>query len=140
MWQGIQDITNYRGCAATTEDLSAPLAEELNYFSARFETSQQQHSSASALLPPSPGSCTTPLTVEWWEHDVRQVLLAVNPKKAAGPDGVPGKVLRACAPQLTLIIFTRIFNLSLDKAVITSCLKSSHNHPSAGEVSHRQPK
>ncbi len=103
-------------------DLSASVAEELNSFFARFETSQQQHSSASALPPPSPSSCTTTLTVS--EHDVRRVLLAVNPKKAAGPDGVPGKVLRACAHQLTSI-FTRIFNLSLAQAVIPPCLKSA---------------
>uniref|UniRef100_A0A8C5G818 Reverse transcriptase domain-containing protein n=2 Tax=Gouania willdenowi TaxID=441366 RepID=A0A8C5G818_GOUWI len=58
------------------------------------------------------------------ERDVRRVLLAVNPRKAAGPDGVPGKVLRACAHQLTPI-FNRIFNLSLNQAVIPPCLKSA---------------
>lgn len=36
VWRGIQDITNFRGCGALTEDLSAPLAEELNCFFARF--------------------------------------------------------------------------------------------------------
>ena len=93
VWRGIKDITNFRGCDASTEVLSVPLAEELNSFFARFETPQLQHSSAPAMPPPPPlpGSHTTPLTVQ--EHDVRWVLLAVNPKKAAGPDGVPGKVL-----------------------------------------------
>ena len=52
------------------------------------------------------------------------MLLAVNPKKAIGPDRVPGKVLRACAHHLALI-FTRIFNLSLAQAVIPPCLKSA---------------
>ncbi|KAI2659609.1 putative RNA-directed DNA polymerase from transposon BS [Labeo rohita] len=126
VWQGIRDIINYRDCHVTTGDPSAPLAEELNSFFARFEKEQQQHSSAPALLPlqppPSSGSCTTPLTVT--EQDVRRVLLAVNPRKAAGPDGVPGKVLRACAPQLALI-FTAISYLSLAQAVIPSCLKSA---------------
>uniref|UniRef100_A0A669EHA4 Reverse transcriptase domain-containing protein n=1 Tax=Oreochromis niloticus TaxID=8128 RepID=A0A669EHA4_ORENI len=124
VWQGMQDIINHRGSTAKTENSSVQLAEEINSFFARFETPQQQHSSASALLPSSssPGSCAAPLTVT--EHDVRRVLLAVNPRKAAGPDGVPGKVLRACAHQLTLI-FTRLFNLSLDQAAIPSCLKSA---------------
>ncbi|KAL0173817.1 hypothetical protein M9458_029785, partial [Cirrhinus mrigala] len=97
VWQGIRDIINNRDCHVTTGDLSALLAEELNSFFARFGKEQQQHSSTPALLPlhppPSSGSCTTPLTVT--EQDVRRVLLAVNPRKAAGPDGVPGKVLRA---------------------------------------------
>uniref|UniRef100_A0AAZ1X703 Reverse transcriptase domain-containing protein n=1 Tax=Oreochromis aureus TaxID=47969 RepID=A0AAZ1X703_OREAU len=124
VWQGMQDIINHRGSTAKTENPSVQLAEEINSFFTRFETPQQQHSSASALLPssPSPGSCTAPLTI--MEHDVRRVLLAVNPRKAAGPDRVPGKVLRACAHQLTLI-FTRLFNLSLDQAAIPSCLKSA---------------
>ncbi|XP_053532800.1 multivesicular body subunit 12Ba isoform X1 [Ictalurus punctatus] len=118
------NITNYRGREATTGDLSAILAEELNCFFARFETSQQQHSSAPAppppssgprtspALPPSPsGSCTTLLTVR--EHDVRRMFLAVNPRKAAGPDGVPGNVLRSCAHQLAHI-FTHV---CLDKGL-----------------------
>ncbi|KAK0137703.1 hypothetical protein N1851_026097 [Merluccius polli] len=62
VWRGIKDITNFRGCDASTEDLSAPLAEELNCFFAHFETPQQQHSSAPAMPPPLPGSHTTPLT------------------------------------------------------------------------------
>lgn len=124
VWQGIIDIINHRGRTVKTENLSVQLAEEINGFFARFETPQQQHSSASALLPSSssPGSCTAPFIVT--KHDVRRVLLAVNPRKAAGPDRIHGKVLRPCAHQLTLI-FTRIFNLSLDEAAIPSCLKSA---------------
>ncbi|XP_072771248.1 uncharacterized protein [Nerophis lumbriciformis] len=121
VWRGIHDITNFRGCNTTTADQSATLAEELNCFFARFET-PQRHSSAPALPPPPPGSGATPLTVQ--EHSVRRVLLAVNPRKATGPDGVPGKVLRTCAHQLAPPL-TRIFNLSLAQAVIPSCLKSS---------------
>ena len=121
VWRGIHNITNFKGCNASTADMSASLAEELNSFFARFGSSQQ-HSPAPALSPPTPGSCTTPFTVQ--EHKVRRVFLAVNPKKAAGPDGVPGKVLRACANQLAPT-FTRIFNLSLAQAVIPPCLKSA---------------
>ena len=121
VWQGLQCITNFRGCDVTPGDLSESLAEELNSFFARFEP-PQRHSPAPALPPPPPVSSTPPLTVK--EQDVRRVLLAVNPRKAAGPDGVPGKVLRACANQLSHI-FCRIFNLSLAQAVIPTCLKSA---------------
>jgi hypothetical protein len=112
VWQSIQTITNYRGCAVTPGDLGAALAEEMNSFFARFE-SQTQHSATSLqppLQPPS-ASSTPPLTLE--VQDVRRVLSAVNPRKAAGPDGVPGKVLKACANQLSQV-FTDIFNQSLE--------------------------
>ena len=55
---------------------------------------------------------------------MRRVLLAVNPRKAAGPDGVPDKVLRACAHQLSHVL-CKIFNLSLAQAVIPTSLKSA---------------
>lgn len=55
---------------------------------------------------------------------MRRVLLAINPRKAAGPDGIPGKVLGACAHQLSFI-FKWIFNLSLAQAVIPPCLKTA---------------
>jgi hypothetical protein len=41
----------------------------------------------------------------------------VNIHKAAGPDRLPGRVLKACADQLSSI-FTDIFNLSLTESVI----------------------
>lgn len=58
------------------------------------------------------------------EHEVRRLLRSVNPRKATGPEGVPGKVLRACADQLTLVC-TNIFNRSLWQAIIPHCLKSA---------------
>ncbi|KAL6477278.1 hypothetical protein MHYP_G00131130 [Metynnis hypsauchen] len=57
VWQSIQDITNFRGCDVTAGVLSAPLAEELNCFFARFDTSQQ-HSSAPARPPHHSAYCT----------------------------------------------------------------------------------
>ncbi len=48
----------------------------------------------------------------------------VNSRKAVGPDGIPGHVLRACAFQLAGV-FTDIFNLSLSLSVVPSCFKKS---------------
>lgn len=58
------------------------------------------------------------------EHEVRRTLQAVDPKKAAGPDGISGRVLKACADQLSGI-FMRIFNQSLAESTVPPCLKSS---------------
>lgn len=51
-------------------------------------------------------------------------LRRVNPRKATGPDYIPGRVLRECADQLAGI-FTDILNTSLSSAVVPACLKTS---------------
>ncbi len=56
--------------------------------------------------------------------DVRKTLSRINPRKAAGPDNIPGRVLRDCAAQLTDVL-TDIFNTSLSQAVVPTCLKST---------------
>ncbi len=43
---------------------------------------------------------------------------------AAGPDNIPGCVMKDCAEQLTDVL-TDIFNTSLSQAVIPTCLKST---------------
>ncbi|KAK3569479.1 hypothetical protein QTP86_031423 [Hemibagrus guttatus] len=62
------------------------------------------------------------LTVE--ESEVRRTLRSINPRKATGPDGVPGRVLKDCA-DLLAEIFTKIFNQSLARSIVPPCLKSS---------------
>ena len=117
VWQGVQHITNYRPSNLTAVDGEATLAEQLNHFFARFEVNSPE---AATLHPPAQSSFT--LTVE--EHEVRRTLRAVNPRKAVGPDGVSGQVLRDCADQLAGV-FTKIFNQSLSRAAVPPCLKSS---------------
>ncbi len=56
--------------------------------------------------------------------DVRKTLSRINPRKAAGPDNIPGCVLRDCAAQLTDVL-TDIFNTSLSQAVVPTFLKST---------------
>ncbi len=73
------------------------LAEELNTYG-RFECN-----GGSATLPISaPGSSRQSsddhvITVS--EDEVRRELKRVNVRKAAGPDGITGRVLRSCADQ-----------------------------------------
>lgn len=57
-------------------------------------------------------------------HEVRCMLRGVNPRKATGPEGVSGWVLKDWADQLAGI-FTRIFSLSLTQSAVPSCLKTS---------------
>ena len=55
--------------------------------------------------------------------DVSKTFKHVNIHKAAGPDELPGRVLRACAGRLASV-FTDIFNLSLSESTPT-CFKQT---------------
>lgn len=68
----------------------ASLAEELNSFFTCYKTK------SSHCVPPT-SWLHNPLKSQ--EYQVRRVLKAVNPNKAAGPDGELGKVLKARADQ-----------------------------------------
>ncbi|KAK3534614.1 hypothetical protein QTP86_016761, partial [Hemibagrus guttatus] len=48
----------------------------------------------------------------------------VNPQKSAGPDNIPGRVLRECAGQLA-DVFTDIFNIPLSSTIVPTCLKTT---------------
>ena len=52
--------------------------------------------------------------------NVSKTFKQVNIHKATGPDGLPGRALKACAEQLASV-FTDIFNLSLTESVIPTC-------------------
>ncbi len=56
--------------------------------------------------------------------DVTRSFKRVNIRGAVGSDGIPGRVLKACAFQLAGV-FTDIFNLSLSLSVVPSCFKKS---------------
>ncbi len=58
------------------------------------------------------------------EDEVRRELRRVNVRKAAGPDGITGRVLRFCADQLAGL-FTSIFNKSLATSVVPTSFKKS---------------
>ncbi|KAK6302525.1 hypothetical protein J4Q44_G00268800, partial [Coregonus suidteri] len=70
--------------------------------------------------PAVPDDCVITLSVA----DVSKTFKQVNIHKAAGPDGFPGRVLRACTDQLASV-FTDIFNLSLTESVIHTCFKQT---------------
>ncbi len=99
------------------------LAEELNTFYGRFESN-----GGIAALPSSTSGSSRQrsenhvITVS--EDEVRRALKGVNIRKAAGPDGITGRVLRSCADQLAGL-FTSIFNESLATSVVPTSFKKS---------------
>ncbi len=94
MWKGIKCIMDYN-----TRDAQCPrdpsLPDALNRFYARFEDPDTPPPCI-RIIPPFDD---TPFSVS--TADVRRTLKGINPRKAAGPDNIPGRVLKDCAHQLS---------------------------------------
>ncbi|KAK1787377.1 hypothetical protein P4O66_002869 [Electrophorus voltai] len=116
MWKRIQAITNYRKTSPSC-DSDAALPDALNDFYVWFEA--QNNTEAENSIPPQNDQVLC-LTVA----EVMRTLRGVNPRKAAGPDNIPGRVLRECADQLADVL-TDIFNISLSCIVVPTCFKTT---------------
>ncbi len=121
MWQGLKTICSSGNNSSAEVRADPLLAEELNTFYGRFECN------GGATLPISASGSSRQssdhvFTVS--EDEVRRELRRVNVRKAAGPDGITGRVLRSCADQLAGL-FTSIFNESLATSVVPTSFKKS---------------
>ncbi len=121
MWQGLKTICS-SGNKSSAEVRADPLlAEGLNTFYGRFECN-----GGSTTLPISTSGSSRQssddhvITVS--EDEVRRERRRVNVRKAAGPDGITGHVLRSCADQIAGL-FTSIFNESLATSVVPTSFK-----------------
>lgn len=110
MWQGIQAITSYRKTTPAC-DCDSSLPDTLNNFYAQFDAQNDVLVRKSSDPHNNQVLCLT-------SAHVGKTLRRVNPKKAAGPDNIPGRLLREYADQLTDVL-TDIVNLSL------RCLKAT---------------
>ncbi|KAF7691443.1 hypothetical protein HF521_011740, partial [Silurus meridionalis] len=113
MWQGIQSITNSKTTSPAC-DRDPSLPDALN---PRFEV--QNIVKARKTTPPPSDQVLCLATAK-----VRKTLCRVNPRKFAGPDNIPGRVLKECAEQLA-DVFTNLFNISLNSNVVPTCLKTT---------------
>ncbi|KAJ8369551.1 hypothetical protein SKAU_G00095790 [Synaphobranchus kaupii] len=117
IWQGIQAVTNYKRNTNGTETWDNTLPDNLNSFYARINRLNRDIPSKSPCNPEE-----TSLQVT--HTQVLRALQQVNPRKAAGPDGVAPRVLKACAEQLAGV-YTDIFNRSLTLETVPQSFKSS---------------
>ena len=86
-------FSNYKGKPSCELPSDASLPDELNAFYACFEASNTE---ACMTAPAVLDDCVIMHLVA----DVNKAFKQVNIHKAEGPDGLPGRVLRACADQL----------------------------------------
>ncbi|KAI4904809.1 hypothetical protein NFI96_000064 [Prochilodus magdalenae] len=100
---------------------SGSLPDDLNAFYTRFETptptTPTDYTHTSTTRPPSPSPVVS-------SAQVHKALRRINPRKATGPDNIPGRALRACANELA-DVFTSIFNLSLRQCTVPTCYKTT---------------
>ncbi len=122
MWQGLQTICSSGNNSSAEVRADPLLAEELNTFYGRFECN-----GGGATLPVSASGSSRQSSDHVFtlsEDEVQRELRRVNVRKAAGPDGITGRVLRSCADQLAGL-FTSIFNESLTTSVVPTSFKKS---------------
>ncbi len=122
MWQGLKTICSSGNNNSVEVRADPLLAVELNNFYGRFECNGGAILPISASASSRQSSDDHVFTVS--EDDVRRELRRVNVRKAAGPDGITGRVLRSCADQLAGL-FTSIFNESLATSVVPTPFKKS---------------
>ena len=101
-----------------------------NYYGLQKETqtraaqwSEASNTEACTRAPAVLDDCVITLSVD----DVSKTFTQVNIHKAVGPDGLPGRVLKACADQLSSVC-TDIFNLSQTEYVIPM-FQAGHHSP-----------
>ena len=86
MWQGLQTITDYKGKHSRELPSGTNLPDDLNYFYARFKTSNTE---TCMRAPAVPDNCVITLFLA----DVSKTFKQVNIHKATGSDGLTGCVL-----------------------------------------------
>ena len=108
-------LLDYKGKHSRELPINTSLPDKLNYFYARFEASNTETCMTASAVP---DGCVMTLSVA----DVSKTFKQVNIHKAAGPDRLPLRELRACTYQQARV-FTDSFNLSLPESVIPTCFK-----------------
>ncbi len=123
MWQGLRTTCSFGNKSSAEVRADPLLAKELNTYYGRFVSNG---GSATLLISASGSSrqSSDDHVIKVSEDEVWRELKRVNIRKAAGPDGITGRVLRSCADQLAGLS-TSIFNESLATSVVLTSFKKS---------------
>ena len=118
MRQGLQTITDYKKKTSTVADTDVLFPDKLNNFFTLIEDNTVP------LTRPATKTCGLSFTTA----NMSKTFKRVNPRKAAGPDCIPSRVIRACADQLAGV-FTDIFNQSLYQSAVPTRFKRATTVP-----------
>ena len=148
VWEGMKTITGCSTKRGTPTVGDVERANQLNLFFNRFDQPQPftpLNTAAPTHLPPlaaiSTAEDTAPPKIT--TAQVCGELKRLRPRKAAGPDGVPPRLLKTCARELAHPL-QRIFNLSLEEGRVphlwkTSCIVPVPKKPHPGEMNDFRP-
>ncbi|KAI4901159.1 hypothetical protein NFI96_006505 [Prochilodus magdalenae] len=90
MWQGLRHITDYQQRSREVTTSHTTLPDQLNEFYARFEALNPDRQRGVMAEGSTQNSSLTVTSVE-----VCKALRRINPRKAAGPDNIPGRALNS---------------------------------------------
>ena len=119
MWQGLQHITDYQQRSRGVTTSQSTLPDELNEFYACFDDLNTNRG-----ILPTEAAKSSSLTVT--SAEVCRALRRTNPRKAAGPDNIPGQAVRVCSAELAEVL-TDIYNLSLSLTIFCAHLLQGHH-------------
>ena len=118
LWGHMNLITQYKNKSRSADVDDVTLPDKLNEFYSRFDKLNTTTPS------PLPFDDYTPPSLVITEHNVRRSFARLNERKAAGPDNIRPRLLKACSAQLAPV-FTRIFNWSLELSTVPRNFKLS---------------
>lgn len=107
--------------------LAHSASEKANLFASFFAGNSRLDSGFKQ--PPTVPCCDSSMPeIAIHAKEVLRVLRSLDVNKASGPDGIPARVLRNCAPELSPVL-TRLFRLSLVKRMVPKVWKLANVQP-----------
>ncbi|KAJ2947549.1 hypothetical protein O0L34_g17337 [Tuta absoluta] len=107
--------------------LAHSASEKANLFASLFASNSRLD--AGSKQPPTVPRCDSSMSeIAVHIKEVRRVLCSLDVNKASGPDGIPARVLRLCAPELSPVL-TRLFRLSLKERTVPGAWKLANVQP-----------
>ncbi|KAL0821757.1 hypothetical protein ABMA28_005179 [Loxostege sticticalis] len=119
------------GSLAHTATEKANLFADLFASNSRLDTGSKH--------PPTLPHCDSLMPeITVFNKEVRRSLLSLDVNKASGPDGIPARVLRYCAPELSPVL-TRLYRLSLKTKIVPKSWKLANVQPVPKKGSRADP-
>ena len=122
-WQSLNTITDRKARQPLQDQNPQELADQLNKFYNRFDAENTETEAAPEEPPPKTDS-----HLQTEESEVRQYLKRCPTRRAPGPDGISGLVLKTCADELAPIL-CRLFNRSFKECHVPTLWKRANIVP-----------